>query len=336
MTEQPEDLGPEQRRVLEDTAAALYEHVVTAGSLAADDPRIAADGEDREAFDLLLRLELLSLDESTGRYVGIDPTVVQSQVVTPLGQQGAELLNESSQWARAFAQLGRAWRSSPMVARGPFTEIHGIETINRFLAGLVGEAHTELLTAQPQAGRNTVHLKAAAERDSAALTRGVTLRTLYQHAARRSTATAGYVEEVTALGAEVRTLDEFFDRIIVVDREVAIIPGSHDHAALVVREPSLVAYFVNMFERSWERARPFTNRERSTVRGIAAEQRAMAIRMLIEGHADVASAKRMGVSPRSYAAYVAELKDEFDCQTRFQLGYEMGQRGLSGHEHDAE
>ena len=47
-----------------------------------------------------------------------------------------------------------------------------------------------------------------------------------------------------------------------------------------------------------------------------------------------AAAKRLGVSPRTYAAYVADLKSEFEVETRFQLGYEMGKRGISGRETD--
>ena len=86
-----------------------------------------------------------------------------------------------------------------------------------------------------------------------------------------------------------------------------------------------MAYLVDIFERFWDRGRPFTNRETSTLNSIAQEQRAMAIRMLIEGHADATCAKRLGVSPRTYAGYVADLKDEFEAQTRFQLGYRMGQ-----------
>ena len=65
---------------------------------------------------------------------------------------------------------------------------------------------------------------------------------------------------------------------------------------------------------------------------IAAEQRAMTIRILIEGHSDPISAKRLGVSPRTYAGYVADLKAEYGAQTRFQLGYLMGQQGVSGQE----
>ena len=102
--------------------------------------------------------------------------------------------------------------------------------------------------------------------------------------------------------------------------------------AVAVREPAVVAYLVDVFERSWERARPFTNRETSLMKDIAAEQRAMTMRMLIEGHCDPVSAKRLGVSPRTYAGYVADLKTEYDAETRFQLGYTMGRMGVSGQE----
>ena len=219
---------------------------------------------------------------------------------------------------------------------GPFAEIRGEETIRTFLSSLVGDAEVELLTAQPQDSRGVKQLGAdAGARDLAALKRGVKMRTLYQHAARRGVDTRRYVAAVTAAGAEVRTLDEFFNRLIVVDRRIAIIP-SHEgvSAAMVISEPSMVTYLVDMFERHWERARPFTSSETSVMRDIAAEQRAMTIRMLLEGRADPAGAKRLGVSPRTYAGYVADLKNEFEVETRFQLGYEMGKRGISGRETD--
>jgi DNA-binding CsgD family transcriptional regulator len=60
----------------------------------------------------------------------------------------------------------------------------------------------------------------------------------------------------------------------------------------------------------------------------------MTIRMLIEGHSDPVSAKRLGVSARTYAAYVADLKAEYDAGTRFQLGYAMARMGISGREED--
>ncbi len=329
--------SPDDRALFEAGAAALYDEIVAAQGLPASDPRVAPDGAERAPFDLLVSLGLLQLDRATDTWLPEDPTSVQSRVVSPLSQEGAKLLEESSHWARVFGGLSQSWRRSPLSqARGPFTYLHD-EAIGPFLAGLVAEAEEEMLTAQPQTGRDAQSLAAAALRDTAMLERGTKMRTLYQHSARRSSFTHKYVAAVSARGAEVRTLDEFFKRMIVIDRRVAVIPASDDHrSAVAIREPSVVDYLVDIFERTWERARPFTNRETSMLKGIAAEQRAMTIRMLIEGHSDPVSAKRLGVSPRTYAGYVADLKAEYESETRFQLGYTMGQAGVSGHEEESD
>lgn len=321
---------PEERGLLEGPASELYEYVVTRGGITEDEPRIADGAPERPAFDLLVRLGLLNHDSEHDMYLPMDPSIVSSQVVTPMGQQGAELLTESSRWAQSFNTLGLMWRRSPGTKQGPITEIRGNENINRLIKTVVDDSRTELLTAQPQTVRSTDRIKVWAERDIRALERGVTMRTLYQHSARRSSATYAYVSAVTEKGAEVRTLDEFFNRMIVVDREVAFIPGHEGpEVALVVRDAGILAYLVDVFERAWERARPFANREPGTLQGIAIEQREMTIRMLVEGHPDPVAAKRLGVSPRTYAGYVADLKHEYEAETRFQLGYAMGQRQSS-------
>ena len=325
-------LGPEERELLESSAMPLYEEAAISGGLKDSDPRIEPGGDLHEALELLVSLNLLVHDPDNAVYVPVDPSTVQSHVVAPLSQRGADLLVESSQWARAFGGLSQAWRRSPAAVRGGISEFH-THAIGVFISGAVAEAEEELLTAQPQAGRERASLKAAVQRDKAALDRGVKMRTLYQHSARRHALTRNYVTEMSGLGAEVRTLDEFFNRMIVIDRRLAIIPGPGGvEVAIAVREPALVAYLVDVFERAWERARPFTNTERSMMNDIAREQRAMTIRMLIEGHSDPVSAKRLGVSARTFAGYIADLKAEYDADTRFQLGYTMGQMGVSGRE----
>jgi hypothetical protein len=326
--------GADERALFEDDATKLYEEVCQKGQIAASDYRIAEDGPLRAAFDLLVQMGLLIFDSEQDGWAPEDPTSVQSRVVSPLSQEAAKLLSESSQWSSAFSNLSQSWRRAPQSsARGPFTYLRSVELINSVLDQLLAECEEELLTAQPEAGRDPRFLAKAALRDIVAIERGITMRTLYQHSARRSSVTHKYVAAVTARGAEVRTLDEFFNRMIVVDRRVAVIPSRNEVAvAVVIREPAVVAFLVNVFERSWERGRPFTNRDTSLLKDIAAEQRAMTMRMLIEGHSDPVSAKRLGVSPRTYAGYVADLKSEFEAETRFQLGYTMGQQGVSGNE----
>lgn len=314
---QPND--PQRRALFETAATSVYEEVALRGGVPLDDPLLT---EEAAATELLVELGLLSKEGD--RYLAVDPHSVQASVVAPLGQQGAALIQESAQWAQSFVALGQAYRRSPSTEDGPIARLRG-DQIDRFLVDVVAGAQSELLTAQPQAGRSKALLQEAAERDTEALQRGVSMRTIYQHAARRSRATRTYVREVTEHGAEVRTLDEFFNRLIVVDREVALIPSGDDlNTALAIRDTALVAYLVDIFERFWDRGRPFDSRESSTIRSIAEEQRAMAIRMLIEGHSDATCAKRLGVSPRTYAGYVADLKTEYESQTRFQLGYRMG------------
>ncbi len=324
---------PEDRELFERAATEVYELIVQEGGIAADDARVGDGSDAKAALDLMAELNLVQLDQRDGIWRALEPANVQSRVVTPLSNEGARLLEESARWAKAFQALNHSWRRSPVAqSSGPFTYLHN-EAISPYLTALIGDAEEDLLTAQPQTGRDAQSIATAALRDTEALERGISMRTLYQHSARRSAITQKYVAAVTARGAEVRTLDEFFNRMIVVDRRVAVIPAADTLAtAVVVREPAVVAYFLDVFERAWERARPFVNAEETTVREIAAEQRAMTIRMLIAGHSDAVSAKRLGVSPRTYAGYVADLKIEYDADTRFQLGYTMGKSDISGNE----
>lgn len=318
--------------LFETEAKSLYEQILDEGGVAVDDARIVKGAELERAFNLLVEMGLVQQDADGERWTAQDPSTVQSRVVAPISHEGSRLLEESSHWARVFGTLSLAWRRAPHSDSEAFTYLRG-QAIGPYLTGVVAEAEQEILTAQPQSGREAPTIAAAALRDTAALERGVQMRTLYQHSARRSTATRRYVAAVTERGAEVRTLDEFFNRMIVIDRRVAVIPASADNfTAIVVHEPAIVAYLVDVFERSWERGRPFATQDAPVLKDIAAEQRAMTIRMLVEGHSDPVSAKRMGVSARTYAGYIADLKEEFGVETRFQLGYVMGQRGISGSE----
>lgn len=317
--------GVEDRRLLETTAAQLYAEIAENGSMDPDDARLSKCSQSQAALDLLVDIGLLAPDDTSGALLAMDPATVQSRVVVPLGQEGVHLLSESSRWADAFAELGHSYRMSLFSSHQNATEIRGFDNINNFIQVTLADCQEELLTAQPHRRRPAPDLAVAVERDVKALTRGVAMRTLYQHSARHSLPTREYVNAISAHGAEVRTLDEFFNRLIVVDRQVAIIPSAESHSvAVAVYEKSLIAYLVDIFQRAWARAQPFTTSGVQTDRNIAAEVRAMTIRMLVEGHSDPASAKRLGVSTRTYAGYIAALKEEFGVQTRFQLGHAMG------------
>lgn len=326
----PTSYGPDERLLLETLGSEVYSKAVAHGYIPADDPRYDEATDLGRALALLVDVGLVRLDKDARRYFPVDPAAIQSQIVVPLSQRGNELLTESASWAEAFKSLGQTFRASPTANVSPITEIHGIDKINAFLSTATNDCRVELLTAQPYGKRPVSQLSRAEDRDMKALDRGVRMRTLYQHSARHGPATRDYVAEMVKRGAEVRTLDEFFRRLIVFDRNVAIIPASEDHAvAIAIHDKAIVGYLVDIFERSWERGMSFTLKGEGVERNIAEDVRAMTIRLLAEGHSDASSAKRLGVSTRTYAGYIATLKDEYGVQTRFQLGWAMGrsQRG---------
>ncbi|MGN6721888.1 MAG: LuxR family transcriptional regulator [Marmoricola sp.] len=329
MSPSSSEFGPAERALLEQRAGEIYREAVERGAIPDDEGLYSADSGDREALEFLVDNGLLS--EASDGWLPVDPALVQARVVAPLGMRAAELMSESARWASTFSDLGQAYRQHALDDE-PLTRIGGWGNINRFLESVVGDAQTELLTAQPAGARPSDQLAQAIERDTRALERGVSLRTLYQHSARRSSSTQDYVAEVTRRGAQVRTLDEFFKRLIVVDRRLAVVPGPEGSAiAIAIHEPGLVSYLVDVFERYWERGTPFVDRQEQTERSIADDVREMTKRLLAEGHSDSASAKRMGVGVRTYANYVAALKAEYAVETRFQLGYAMGMEERPSH-----
>lgn len=316
--------GRAEHALVSEVGATIYQAAVSSGWIDDDDPEYAAGTVARAALLLLADLGLLRFDESARRYHPVDPSAASDQLVVPLAQRGSELLAESARWNDTFAELGQLYRSSALGMTRSITEVHGIEAINAFIDTQLNDCRHGLLTAQPYGRRRASTLAQVEQRDVQALERGVQMRTLYQHSARQSQPTREHVAEMSALGAEVRTSDEFFKRLIIFDQHTALIPATENHVvAVAIHDKSVVAYLVDIFERAWDRALPFVVEETDVARTVAGEIRAMTLRMLVEGYSDAASAKRLGISARTYASYIATLKEEYAVQTRFQLGWAM-------------
>ncbi|WP_069768142.1 LuxR C-terminal-related transcriptional regulator [Streptomyces sp. LUP30] len=199
--------------------------------------------------------------------------------------------------------------------------IENLDDVRTAITELSATCTSEILTAQPGGGRREDVLVEAAPRDYETLRRGVEMRILYQHTARSSRGTHSYVEQVTRLGAEVRTLDDQFMRFLVFDRERALIatPGNPAGAALV-RDPNVVAFLVEAYERLWLSAEPFVV-EADAQPEIADALKEAIVRLLTTGLTDEAVARRLGMSVRTCRRHVAELMASLNAESRFQAGY---------------
>ncbi|MFD6226045.1 hypothetical protein ACFWFZ_04100 [Streptomyces sp. NPDC060232] len=185
----------------------------------------------------------------------------------------------------------------------------------------------EVLTVQPGGGRPPGYLERALPRDLEMLGRGVRLQTLYQHTARYSPGTQEYVRAVSAAGAEVRTLGELFGKMLVFDRATAFLPvWDNPDAAVVLREPSAVAFLCSVFANAWSLAEPFSASYTATT---STQLQDTIAGRLADGAKDELIARRLGMSLRTCRRHIAELMDELGAESRFQAGYLLALRSAS-------
>ncbi|MFI5861045.1 LuxR C-terminal-related transcriptional regulator [Streptomyces sp. NPDC051546] len=210
--------------------------------------------------------------------------------------------------------------------------ISGMDAISTTLTSVVQSCEEELLTAQPGGGRPAELLEKALASDVAALRRGVTQRTVYQHTVRTHAPTLAYVEGVSAEGAEIRTLDEVFDRLIVCDRKIAFVPdpeAERQQLALVIEHPGMIRYLVGIFDKSWERAAPLRHtpaEHRPPL--LTDETRRAVLHLMVNGYTDETIAGRLGMSARTVATHVRKASEQLGSRSRAQLAYLIARSGI--------
>ncbi|MEV6395111.1 LuxR C-terminal-related transcriptional regulator [Streptomyces sp. NPDC051907] len=265
----------------------------------------------------------------------VPPTAAAVSVLRPLREQLDEHRRAERSLRAAFSQFDAVYNEARRQEEPPFTLLLGGTAITNTLEAAVDDCREELLTAQPGGGRPVEHLVDALDRDMRLLSRGTRQRTIYQHTVRAHPPTLAYIEQVVAAGAEVCTLAEVFERVIICDREVAFIPVSDDRgaAALEVRHPAVVRFLTQTFERDWARA--IAVDEQSAAHkpsAVISDTQRTILQAIVSGETDESIARRLGMSRRSVAVHVRKVSEQLGSRSRGQLGYLIATSGvLDGH-----
>ncbi|MFF8990530.1 LuxR family transcriptional regulator [Streptomyces sp. NPDC014983] len=279
-------------------------------------------GDFREALAELTALGLLVNRPGRG-FVAVSPDEATTRVLLPLESELHARRARVEEIRRRLVSFSPVFDASLLAHenRKQIELIDSLPDVRAAIADLSAKARREILTAQPGGGRREDVLVEAAPRDYDTLSRGVEMRILYQHTARSSRGTHSYVEQVTRLGAQVRTLDDQFMRLLIFDRECAVFatPGN-PNGAVVVRNPHVVAFMVEAYERLWLTAEPFVV-EADTRPEIMEDLKDAIVRLLTAGMTDAAVARRLGMSVRTCRRHVAEIMSALDAESRFQAGY---------------
>ncbi|WP_052707428.1 helix-turn-helix domain-containing protein [Streptomyces rubellomurinus] len=190
--------------------------------------------------------------------------------------------------------------------------------VRAMLVEAVDAAREEVLVSKPGGAFPPAALREALPRDLALLASGLRMRNLYQHATRYDQPTRAHAEQLIAAGAEIRTLTEVLPQMIVIDRELAFLPAPGS-GALVIREPSLLAFLIAAFERDWGNAAPFSVGPQAA-HDVSEDLKQTIVQQLSNGLKDEAIARRLGVSLRTCRRHVSELLETLGATSRFRAG----------------
>lgn len=333
----PNKASPCDQSQEEADALAVYAAALSAAGSTREELRKAV-GLPSEKFgpavQRLLMLGLLeSLPEGNGQLQAVAPTTAVMRISGSALQSMAEAQRQTSQLSSLVAVFTPAYTAS-LAAEHPHggTErLMTLDAVRTAISELSAHTQHEILTSQPGGPRPEEQLREALGRTQDALSRGVSMRTLYQRSAQFSQVTVDYVRYVTRLGARIRTLDDAFMRLIVFDRKTAVISlRAQEHGALVIHNPDIVEFVVQAYERAWAMGQPFPTRyERNQVISASETMKQSIIRLLVEGLEVAVIAKRLGVSPRTCQRHITEIMDRLGARNRLQAGYLIGQSGLS-------
>ena len=166
-----------------------------------------------------------------------------------------------------------------------------------------------------------------------AISRGVVYRFLLERQTLERPGLMAALSETIQPGVELRVTRELPIRLIVVDREIAMIPlaGATDDqsgGALLLRAGGLLDLAVSLFEVKWRDATRLDAVVDGAVEGseLSARERQILL-MLNAGLTDRTVATRLGLSARTVQRYVADMMERAEIDTRLQLGVQATRRG---------
>ncbi|MFI9269918.1 LuxR family transcriptional regulator [Kitasatospora sp. NPDC052896] len=273
----------------------------------------------------LLDLGLLVREALDAAYTAVNPRTVGGRLSEQLRSAGTRLLVQAQEMPALLEDLTRAYDRAPRKVdrSGEVQHVHGLEEIRSRVSRLGADCREEILAAQPGGGRPPEALGDSLMRTREFMARGGSMRVLYAPSARTDGPTAAYVAAASETGARFRVLGESFRRMFVFDRTTAVIQAaSPNSGAAFVEDPAVVSFLVGVFERDWQRAEPVRwGTAAQDLTGLPVHDQIG--RLLAQGLTQRVVAGRLGLSERTVAGHISRLRELYDAETLFQLGWLM-------------
>ncbi|MFB7260575.1 LuxR C-terminal-related transcriptional regulator [Streptomyces nojiriensis] len=277
----------------------------------------------RQALNALADLHLLEANaDSPADFRPVSPEVGLTAL---LARSEAELQTRQRQieaTRSAVASLAAQYTSRKGYAPETVSQLVGLDAVRRRLEELAQHARLECLSFLPNGAQLPDTMEASKPLDQQALERGVQMRNIYQESFRNDPATLQYVRWMSSLGGETRTVPSLPMLMVIVDREVALVPMDPNdgrQGAVELRSHGAVAAMRVLFSQFWEAATPWQETPPADRNGLSRRDREI-LMMLATGRTDQWIAHQLGVSLRTIRRNVSDLMDRLDARSRFEAG----------------
>ncbi|WP_033214295.1 LuxR C-terminal-related transcriptional regulator [Kitasatospora phosalacinea] len=275
--------------------------------------------QDAASAARLLEIGLLSRYAYQEWVVAMNPRVATAKLAAALREGAGDLLSRADSSGDGLGELADSYDAAQQ--RTHIAHVFGQDRIQQRLLAIESDHWDEAMAAQP--GPRAPEFLTENPRIRAALARGATADILYQPVTRRTPHTVAYAAAATDWGMRLRVLDEPFARMMIFDRRIAVIATAGDNrsGAAFIEDRAVVDHLVKLFQRDWERAVrvPWfdeVGRELPEVLSRVGE-------LLAAGLTQKAVASRLSLSERTVAGHIARLRERYDAETLFQLGWLM-------------
>ena len=287
----------------------------------------------RHDLDRLAELNLLRCSqESPGE---LRPVSLDVGLRLLLQRQQEELLRHQQRLAERQTMLSNLLAEYTDVRCGAGRHdvecLNGVDAVHLRLEELVRRTRAETLSFLPGGAQSAASLTASRPLDQDLRSRGVAVLTLCQDSVRNDPATLGYARWLTELGGEVRTAPTLPLRMVMFDREVALLPMDPDDTrkgAVQLASPGVIRALVALFEQVWASAAELCaerDRERDAA-GLTGQEREL-LRLLARGHTDEGAARQLGIGLRTAGRMMSELMSRLGARSRFEAGIRAAARG---------
>ncbi|MGW2671454.1 LuxR C-terminal-related transcriptional regulator [Streptomyces sp. NPDC001272] len=320
---------------LTDRAEAVYRALVAEqdGGVVELGVRLGlTEAQVRYELDQLVDLGLLTPSRDTpGGLRAVSPEAGLEQL---LRRQEEEFARKQQELARSKAAVARAVAEfadlRPNTRADGVERLVGLDAIQTRLEALTRGLTRECLAIAPGGAQSQSSLDASRPLDEAALARQVSMRVVYQDSAMNDAATLAYAQWTTEQGGQVRTSPVLPPRMLVFDRETALVPidpANSRLGALCTTSAGIVTSLVALFEQTWDTAVPLGADRRERPEGGITTGERMLLKLLAGGMTDEAVGKRLGVSLRTVRRQMSALMERLDATSRFEAGLKAAQRG---------